>query len=89
MEVIFWLCLYTIGFLLTLAFTNSLDFDEEYDWESFLILFIIWPLFISICIIVISICIIFILILSIYSIPEMCRRFKREIKRKYENRFKR
>lgn len=82
MEVIFWLCLYTIGFLLTLAFTNSLDFDEEYDWESFLILFIIWPLFISICIIVI-------LILSIYSIPEMCRRFKREIKRKYENRFKR
>lgn len=82
MEVIFWLCLYVIGFLLTLCFIYSLDFDDEYDWQSFLILFIIWPLFISMCIIII-------LIVLICSIPEMCRRIKREIKRKYENRFKR
>lgn len=82
MEVIFWLGLYTIGFLLTLCFIYSLDFDDEYDWQSFLILFIIWPLFISMCIIII-------LIVLICSIPEMYRRIKREIKRKYENRFKR
>lgn len=82
MEVIFWLCLYVIGFLLTLGLTDSLDFDGEYDWQSFLILFIIWPLFISICIIIM-------LILSIYSIPDIYRKIKREIKRKYENRFKR
>lgn len=82
MEVIFWLCLYTIGFLLTLSFTYSLDFDNKCDWQSFLILFITWPLFISMCIIII-------LMLLIFSIPEIYQRIKREIKRKYENRFKR
>lgn len=80
MEVIFWLGLYTIGFLLTLAFTNS--FDEQYDWQSLLTLFIVWPLFMSMCIIII-------LLLLIFSIPEIYQRIKREIKRKYENRFKR
>lgn len=80
MEVIFWLGLYTIGFLLTLAFTNS--FDEQYDWQSLLTLFIVWPLFMSMCIIII-------LLLLIFSIPEIYQRIKREIKIKYENRFKR
>lgn len=80
MEVIFWLGLYVIGFLLTLRFTNS--FDEQYDWQSLLTLFIVWPLFMSMCIIII-------LMLLIFSIPEIYRRIKREIKRKYENRFKR
>lgn len=80
MEVIFWLGLYTIGFLLTLAFINS--FDEQYDWQSLLTLFIVWPLFMSMCIIII-------LLLLIFSIPEIYQRIKREIKRKYENRFKR
>lgn len=83
MEVIFWLCLYVIGFLLTLRFTNS--FDEQYDWQSLLTLFIVWPLFMSMCIIIILI----LLILLIFSIPEIYQRIKREIKRKYENRFKR
>lgn len=80
MEVIFWLCLYTIGFLLTLRFTNS--FDEEYDRLSLITLFIIWPLFISMFIIII-------LILLIYSIPEIYQKIKHEIKRKYRNKFKR
>jgi deoxyadenosine/deoxycytidine kinase len=83
MEVIFWLCIYTIGFLLTLSFiyAGSIDFDDECDWQTFLILFIIWPLFISMCTIVI-------LILLICSIPEMYRRIKHKIKRKYEKKRK-